>query len=57
MRDQTENQEIYNKNTTWTVNTDELNYLEKLNYLRSEIMNDLYNKNTTWIINEKSSEE
>jgi hypothetical protein len=57
MKDQTGNQEILNRNTTWTINTDDLDLFEKIDYVRSKNMDNMYNENTTWTTNEKNSKE
>ena len=52
MKNSTQNQQTCNSNTTWTINTNDFNFMDRLEYLKPNFADNMYNKNTIWITNE-----
>lgn len=51
MQNNTQNQQMSNNNTTWIINTNDFNFIDRLEYLRPNFVDNMYNKNnknTTW---------
>ncbi len=58
MKNQTQNLQTCNENTTCTINTDEMTSMEQwYNVIFREKMDNLYNKNMTWTTNKEDNEK